>query len=231
MKVEGIRTLSPTVKEFSLRWMDSSGFDFTPGQFVMLDLPIGGVFSARSYSLASAPQGDGAFKLCIVQKPGGAGTDYLFNEVKPGSILACSAAQGSFVLAEPLPTTLVFICTGTGVAPFRAMLQSLFKQDDFPNAEIHLIFGCRTKSDLLYYDEFKEWETKNRQFFYHPVLSREPEWNGYKGYVHQVYQQKFLGLSEVIFYLCGWSNMVREAKNNLKQLGYHRRQIKFELYD
>jgi hypothetical protein len=64
-------------------------FDFTPGQFVTLDLPIDEKPGRRlrSYSIASWPDGTNTIELVIVLLEGGAGTTYLFNEVKEGAEL------------------------------------------------------------------------------------------------------------------------------------------------
>ncbi|MDV7396219.1 hypothetical protein RZS08_32800, partial [Arthrospira platensis SPKY1] len=64
------------------------------------------------------------------------------------------------------------------------------------------------------------------------VLSRQPDWTGYKGYVHQVYLERYAQPDPgVAFYLCGWSNMIDDAVANLiVKLGYDKSQIHYELY-
>ena len=76
----------------------------------------------RSYSIASWPDGTNVYELLIVLLEGGAGTTYLFNEVKVGSELVFRGPQGVFVLPENIEKDIFFICTGTGIAPFRSML-------------------------------------------------------------------------------------------------------------
>jgi ferredoxin-NADP reductase len=100
-----------------------ASFDFEPGQFVTLDLPIHDKPNKRwrSYSIASWPDGTNVIELVIVFLEGGAGTHYLFNEVKVGSQLTLRGPQGVFTLPEPVGKDLFLICTGTGVAPFRSM--------------------------------------------------------------------------------------------------------------
>src|SRR5688500_4047096 len=98
-------------------------FDFKAGQFVTLDLPIHEKPNKRwrSYSIASWPGGSNIFELLIVLLEDGAGTTYLFNEVKEGSELTYRGAQGVFTLPDPIDKDLFLICTGTGIAPFRSM--------------------------------------------------------------------------------------------------------------
>jgi Na+-transporting NADH:ubiquinone oxidoreductase subunit NqrF len=64
------------------------------------------------------------------------------------------------------------------------------------------------------------------------ALSREPDWQGWKGYIHQIYTQIYAEKRpDVQFYLCGWSNMIDEAVAELiVKLGYDRTQVIYELY-
>lgn len=67
--------------------------------------------------------------MVIVLLEGGAGTTYLFNEVAVGSTLLMRGPQGVFVLPKSITTDLYFICTGTGVAPFRSMLLDIHQKN------------------------------------------------------------------------------------------------------
>src|SRR5690606_31925502 len=113
-----------------------------------------------------------------------------------------------FVLPDPVEKDLVMICTGTGVAPFRSMLIDLHKNQK-KHKNIHLIFGTRHESGILYRDEFEKLEKEMPGFKYSITLSRDENWNGLKGYVHQVYLEDYKAVRpDVDFYICGWSNMI-----------------------
>jgi len=227
-KVIEIKQLSPTVRQFKMTYAFSDSF--VPGQFVMLNLPIQAEFTNRSYSIASAPNSEGWIELCIVQKPDGPGTQYLFDHVKVGSLLEVSEPQGKFLLVDD-EASLCFICTGTGVAPFRSMVQGLIQTYGQLPQPLTLIFGNRFENDILYREEWEALELLDEKFSFIPVLSRDENWHGAKGYVHAQYLPLAESNSDVHFYLCGWTSMVREAKNKLKTLGFSRKQLKFELYD
>lgn len=227
-EVLAVEQLSPVVRNYRVQYPFSHSF--LPGQFVMLDLPIEGEFSTRSYSIASAPNAEGYIDLCIVLKEDGQGSPYLFREIEAGSKLKVSEPQGKFVLADELKG-LVLISTGTGVAPFRAMIQQLLIEHNALPFPVYLIFGNRYERDILYRSEWQELEQKEANFHFVPVLSRDENWAGAKGYVHEHYLPIAQHHAEFHYYLCGWSTMVREAKNKLKELGFSRKQLKFELYD
>lgn len=205
-------------------------FDFQPGQFVTLDLPIHEKVNKRwrSYSIASWPDGTNVFELLIVQAQGGLGTTYLFNEITVGSELTFRGAQGVFTLPEETEKDIFLICTGTGIAPFRSMVNHVYRHN-IPFKNIYMIFGCRKIEDLLYFDELKELEKKLPGFHYHPTLSRE-HWDGHFGYVHPIYQQFCSGHQPALFFLCGWKHMIDEAKKRILEMGYDKKAIHLELY-
>ena len=226
---------TPTTKRFFMALTSGQLFDFTPGQFVTLDLPIHEQKNKRwrSYSIASAPSNNNEFELVIVYLEGGLGTTYLFNEVEVGTTLLMRGPQGVFVLPKAITTDLYFICTGTGVAPFRSMILDIH-QKKTPHQQMHLLFGCRQYTDALYGSEFKAFASSEPQFFYHPSFSRETALRegAHLGYVHETYKRLLAsGASkEAHFYICGWKNMVDEARTTLAYLGIPKTQIHFELY-
>ncbi len=244
-KVIRIADETPNTKRFWIQVTEMDTFNFTPGQFVTFDLPIHERPGKRlrSYSIASWPDGTNVFELVIVLLDSGAGSNYLFNEVTEGSELKLRGPQGVFVLPGKIENDLFFICTGTGIAPFRSMVHHILN-NKIPHHHIYLIFGCRTLSDTLYEKELKELESKVSSFQYLPVFSREPKDNPNikTGYVHAVYEEICkanqlitAGSEEVVvkpasFYLCGWKNMVDEARQRIAQLGYDKKSIHQELY-
>jgi len=232
-KVLKIIEESPTTRRFWVEAINEEPIIYKAGQFVTMDLPISDKRTKRwrSYSIANAPNESNVFEFCIVLLEGGLGTTYLFNEIKVGSTIRFKGPSGAFVLKEPVDKDLVLICTGTGVAPFRSMVLDIYNQKK-AHQNIHLIFGTREESGILYKDEFELLTKQMPGFSYSVALSRSPESSGYKGYVHQVYQELYKEVDiNRHFYLCGWSNMIDEAVEKLtSEMGYDKEQVHFELY-
>lgn len=223
-------------KRFWIEVPEVARFDFEPGQFVTLDLPIHEKPNKRwrSYSIASPPDGTNTFELLVVFLEGGPGSTYLFQDVSVGSTLTLRGPQGVFILPKPIEKDLFFICTGTGIAPFRSMLHHIHRHQ-IPHKNIYLIFGTRARRDLLYATEMQQLEKDLPQFRFLPTLSRE-QWDGCCGYVHSVYEklvaenQSNGTLPEAQFFLCGWKAMVDEAKHRILALGYDKKAVHLELY-
>jgi CDP-4-dehydro-6-deoxyglucose reductase len=229
-KVIRIENETTVTKRYFIEVPELDVFDFIPGQFVTLDLPIHEKANKRlrSYSIASWPDGTNVFELIIVLDKKGAGTNYIFDEVKVGSELTFRGAQGVFTLKQPLDKDLFLICTGTGIAPFRSMVQHI-KNKNIPHKNITLIFGCRTKDTLLYYDEMRKLESEVPGFTYIPTLSRAG-WEGRTGYVHSIYEELCSDKKPAHFLLCGWRGMIDEAKQRILDLGYTDKDIHVEIY-
>jgi CDP-4-dehydro-6-deoxyglucose reductase len=231
-EVVEIIDVTPLVKRFFFRIPEMERFNFAPGQFVQLDLPIDSKIKTRSYSVASAPEGNNVLELVISLNEQGLGTPYLFNEVKVGSILPLSQPAGKFMKPPvALDTDICLVCTGTGIAPFRSFLRDLIHKNT-PHKNIDLIFGTRYEKDVLYMQEMEQLSQAMPGFSFTTVLSREENPSvGKKGYVHQVYQELYADKRPANFYLCGWKVMIKEAIQNLQDMGYDKKAIKFELYD
>jgi ferredoxin-NADP reductase len=246
-KVIRIEDETQSTRRFWIEWVSGEPFDFKPGQFVTLDLPIHEKPNKRwrSYSIASWPDGSPVFELLIVYMEGGLGTNYLFNEIRLGSELVFRGPLGLFTLPETLEKDLFLICTGTGIAPFRSMIHHILNHN-IPHQNIHLIFGCRRLTDSLYQKEMENLQEQVPRFQYLPVYSREvPENQNHlirTGYVHGVYEEickKNLSpvtadsppiIKPAHFYLCGWKNMIDEARQRIVALGYEKKAIHLELY-
>jgi len=228
-KVTNIIQESPQTKRFFLE-VDEE-FEFRAGQFIVTDLPIGEkrLQRWRSYSIANISSHK-EIELCIVRLGEGAASNYFHDDIKLGDTVKFKGPEGTFCLPDTIDHDLVFVCTGTGLAPFRSMLLDIMDRN-IKHHNIHLIFGTRTQNDILYKEELEKLARDNPKFHYHIALSRET-YNGYQGYVHDIYMSdNFLVGEKVHYYICGWSRMIDDAVANLIiKKGIDRKQVHYELY-
>jgi ferredoxin-NADP reductase len=218
-------------KRFFLAMDNMDTFSYQAGQFITLDLPIHEKKNKRlrSYSIASAPNGTKIIELVIVLLQGGLGTTYLFNEVTIGSQLNYRGPLGHFTAPMPKPKHLILICTGTGIAPFRSMVLDAFNNKE-TEQQLYLICGVRTQADLLYHTEMLQLATAMPNLHYLPTLSREQIDGCAYGYVHPIYTSLAADKPDAAFMLCGWRNMIDEAREKLTALGFDKTQVHYELY-
>ena len=233
-KIIRIEDETSTTKKFWIEILDQERFYFIPGQFVTLDLPIHEQPNKRwrSYSIASAPDHTNVIELIIVLMEGGLGTNYLFNEARVGTEFPLRGPQGHFTLPEKIESDIFMICTGTGIAPFRSMVQHIH-HNNIPHKEIFLIYGTRKCMDALYMEELNDLKQKLTGFHYIPTFSREEVVSeGQRiGYVHAVYEQMMEEKRNAPqFYLCGWKDMITDARNRIQAMGIDKKDIHFELY-
>lgn len=212
-------------------------FDFAPGQFVSaVQKNDEGKTITRAYSIASEPRGDSTFALCINRVQDGFMSNFLC-DLEPGATVQWHGAHGLFTL-KPEPRESIFICTGTGVAPFRSMLNWIFEDPSRATApQYTLVYGTRHADTIYYREEFEALAAANPKFKYVITLSRPDEtWQGVKGYVQQhvlmmLEAREDRGIGSMQAYICGLNEMVSANRELLKSLGWDRKQISFERYD
>lgn len=220
------RRLTPEVRELTL--LPDAALPHAPGQWVSLKIPSGDELLARSYSVASAAREDGSFELAVTRVEGGPGSTFL-HAMAPGEAVQVGPPMGFFTLPEALDHPLLFVATGTGVAPMRAMLQHLAQRGI--TVPVTLILGVRTARDLLYDEDFRALAASSPWFRYEPTLSRaDGSWQGRRGYV-----QEHLGALAppgCHAYVCGLNAMLKDVRAVLKgELGFTRERIHTERYD
>ena len=221
------REIAPEVRHFVFEVPGVRDFYFVPGQFVSLTQIIGGREVTRAYSIASAPSGN-RFELCLNRVQDGLLSPWLFT-LEPGDEVETTAPLGYFVLRNP-QRDAIFVATGTGIAPMRAMLTAWLGQDD--PRELTLIFGVRYERGLLYREEFEELARKHPKFRFWPTLSRpDPSWSGRTGHVQEHLGDAIKLTPDADVYICGLKAMVDDVRAMLKGMGFDRKRIVYEKYD
>ena len=126
----------------------------------------------RSYSVASAKNEERYLEYFITKVESGVLTDQLFT-LKEGGLIWMSQKITGFFNLDPIPqeTHLIWIATGTGVAPFVSMLRSSVLEER-SNYKIILLHGVRYKDDLGYEKELEDISQTRENFFYCPIVSR-----------------------------------------------------------
>jgi CDP-4-dehydro-6-deoxyglucose reductase, E3 len=230
-KLLGWRKLAPEVHHFDFEVPSVETLQFTPGQFISVVEEENGKEVTRAYSIAS-PRDGNRFSLCLNRVPNGLLSPYIFS-LPIGAEITIHEPLGYFTLRHP-GRRIVFIATGTGVAPFRSILL-----DEMPrlNSHITLLFGVRYPDGLLYRDEFEELSRHHPNFRFLPTVTRpDDSWTGRRGRVLE-HLDEALDLKTpeeqavLDVYICGLKEMVDDVRANLKARGFDRKQLIYEKYD
>jgi NAD(P)H-flavin reductase len=206
---------------FHFELIEPNLVNFKAGQYMLVQIPATG--HQRSYSIASPPSLNHAVEMLVDLSPQGPGTRYL-SELQSGDEVKMTGPLGSFTVPErntslgQAEKELIFIATGSGIAPFKGMLEDLLitKNDDRP---MKLLWGMRYETDQFWYDDFGILASEHQNFNFEPVLSRPSEnWQLHKGYVTDALsiQEDF---SERGFYLCGSNAMIQDVRHLLTERG------------
>ena len=101
---------TPKIRRFKIEIPELDKFDFEPGQFVQLELPLGEKRNLRAYSIASSYINKNILELIISYNGSGKATGFIFENFVPGYKVKISSALGKFVLPEKIENEICFIC-------------------------------------------------------------------------------------------------------------------------
>ena len=211
-RISSLERLAPDVIKVVLRLPPSVIFNFIPGQYIDIIGP-GGI--RRSYSVANAPKADNSLELHIRAVQNGAMSQYWFNQAAVNDLLRLHGPHGTFFMRNIAQRDLVFLATGTGIAPVKAMLEALpsLSVDQLPQS-VSVLWGGRHENDLY----FNLLELTGN-FQYTPVLSRSATWKGERGYVQDVLLRRQSDFLNCTVYACGSDSMIHSAKLALTAAG------------
>ena len=175
---------------FELELDRPAGFDFYPGQGICLGEGRG----EREYSLSSG-RAEQRLALCIRRVENGPLSSWLA-EVPVGQQLALTGPHGFFTY-QTSPRPVVFVATGTGVAPFQSMALS-------GCSGFTILHGARRAEELYYGESLRAVALR-----YVPCLSAESAPGAFAGRVTD-WARTNLAPGSYDFYLCGRREMVRD---------------------
>jgi Flavodoxin reductases (ferredoxin-NADPH reductases) family 1 len=192
--------IAPEVKHFVFDVPEVEQLPYLPGQFVSFSRDFEGKKITRAYSTASPPSGN-RFELCLNRVEDGYFSPYLF-QMSPGDTVEMKGPLGFFTWRKPMSDS-VLVATGTGIAPFRAMLKGYLGSE--PEKQVTLVFGVRYEHGLLYREEFEAMEREYSNFHFRPTLSRpETSWTGRSGHVQEHVFEGWTSAATWMFTSAGW---------------------------
>ena len=186
---------------------------FTPGQHLVLGLP--GAKEFREYSIYSGIHDD-YLEVLIKEVDEGLVSRQL-KQIGQGKEIQVRGPRGFFLnrAAETGTGQLLFISSGTGLAPFHSFVKS------YPNTDYSIIHGVRN------IDEAYDLQDFNREQF--TICTSRGEKGDFPGRLTDYLLQNDPNPDSRVF-LCGNSNMIYDAMDILRAKGVPQKQIFTEVY-
>lgn len=223
-------------RHFELSLDPGKRIHFIAGQFAVVVCPREGKGIRRAYSIASAPEKKEGLDLVVKRVQGGVVTNWFWS-LKPGDRFKVQGPFGKFVLPDPADFDIVFVATGTGIAPFRSMIGHLLplpagRQGPGFQRRIWLLFGSRYEKMIPYHEEWLAGVRRYPNFTYLPTISRpSPDWTGESGYVQTKIEKFFSQPEGKRVYICGLNEMIQPTQEACLAQGFTKEQIRYEKYD
>jgi len=226
------RMIAPGVRHLAFTREDGANLNYIPGQFITVHIDTDTGIARRSYSIASIPGQSAYIEIAVSYVEGGLATE-LFANLAIGDVLTASGPFGRLILRDEQPKRYFLIATGTGVTPYRAMLPELAQRlNNQPELSVVVLFGTRTREDLLYSADFLEFAKQQPRFSYRACYSRMQPETDYEcqGYVQNIFDEFKPDPENDIFYLCGNPNMIDASFAKLTELGFPSQNVRREKY-
>lgn len=217
-RIDTLELVSPDVMRVRLRLPPNAGFVYLGGQYLDVIWKDG---IRRSYSIANANDKSGRIELHIRNVLGGIMSQYWFEMAKENDLLRIEGPKGSFCLRGS-SLDIVFLATGTGMAPVKAMLESIEENPSvWEGRNISVYWGGRREEDIYFVPAIDGVAVN-----FVPVLSRaDTEWQGRRGYVQNALIEDIANFQDVAVYACGSEKMIGAAKEMLVGRGLPERRF------
>ena len=200
---------------------------FNAGQFLELTVEKDGAWVSRYFSISSSPayfEKTGLIEISIRIQENGHITPWLPQVLKIGGVLNLSQAQGEFCLKPTLKPALM-IAGGSGITPFRSMLQQMAQNGQGSSTPITLMYYARSSEHFLFRQELQAFE---RQVPKLDVQFIDTDDAGFFSAEHLLNYCPDFGLRDI--YICGPSPMILHARKVLQVQKVNDEQIHYEFF-
>jgi ferredoxin/flavodoxin---NADP+ reductase len=210
-------------------------FSFAPGQYGTLGLMgSAGKLVQRPMSISSSADDLAEYEFFIRLVQGGAFTPLLW-ERSVGDPINVKGPKGKFLLQDD-GRRCFFVATGTGLAPFISMIETLRARGQ--QRDIVLLHGVSYDYDLGWRKQLTQLQDDGGfPLRYVGTVSRPqscPDWTGCTGRAEAVFEEQLdahgLTPADTTIYLCGNPDMITAIEELAAARGFAEEQIRKELY-
>ncbi len=233
LRIASIFQETPNVKTFRL--MNPIGgalpFDYLPGQFLTVTVPLGGKPVKRSYTIASSPTRHDYAEITVKREETGQVSKFLDDEVKVGDLLEFSGPSGSFTFTGRECNCILLIAGGVGITPMMSVLRYLL--DRSWAGDIFLLFSIGRPEDFIFREEIEYLARRHPNLRVAVTASRAEgtDWKGSRGRISKdLILQSVPDVATRYVHICGPVPMMEAVKVLLAELGVPANRIKSEAF-
>ena len=207
---------------------------FRAGQYLSLKVQVNGVLITRPYSISSTPSEalKGYYEITIRKEEHGFLTEFIWDNWNIGTKVESSGPEGYF-FHEPLRDLkqIVGIAGGSGITPFRSMIKAIIEGKI--DVKLTLLYGSSEEDDIIYYNEFKEMESKNpaKIKIVHVLSCETVSLEGCeKGFITKEIIEKYCDVDSSSFFICGPQVMYNFVEKELHKFKLPLKRIRREAF-
>lgn len=212
----------PNTATFTFRAPSGALFDFLPGQFLTLELPVPGGTVHRTYTISSSPSRPRSISITTKAQADSIGTRWMLDHLAPGVRLKAIGPAGVFSHLKASSDKHLFITAGSGITPAMSMTTYMFDLGVAP--DIIFINCARTPSEIIFRERLEHMASRVPGIdlkFVVEAADRFSPWTGYQGQFNQL----MLGLMAPDYldravYCCGPEPFMQAVRDALQGLGY-----------
>lgn len=170
------------VKSFGFRTDDGMPVRFEPGQFLTVSANVQGQSVERCYTVSSPPTRPYLLSITVKRVPGGVMSNWLHDNMKPGSQLRAYGPSGTFTSTVSSAAKSLYLSAGSGVTPLMSMTRASI--DLGLDRDIVFVHSARTPADIVFRDELHrlaKLSARLRLFFVCEGVGDEQDWAGATG--------------------------------------------------
>jgi len=192
-----------------------------------------GYETERSYSIASAPAGDGRIMLTVERLEDGEVSPYLTGELGSGDEIELRGPIGGYFAWDVAAGgPLLLVGGGSGVCPLMAMLRC--RADARSSVPARLLYSSRSLEDVIYRDELDRLDALDGELQVVHTLTRSqpPGWSGYTRRIdaEMLAEVAWPPAARPLTYVCGPTPLVESVAEALVGLGHDPGRIRTERF-
>ncbi|HJQ05032.1 MAG TPA: FAD-binding oxidoreductase [Nocardioides sp.] len=223
------------VKNFVFEPEGDQLFEFDAGQFLTLKLDIDGTPVNRCYTISSPPTRPNRIAITVKRVVGGKVSNWIHDNVVPGTKLPTLAPLGSFTLTRKPAEKLLFLSAGSGITPLMSMLRTLY--DLGSDADVVFLHSARTPSDIVFRSELAAIEMLMPNLRVVHICEADypsERWGGMRGRISPTMLQTIVpDFLERTTFNCGPAPYMEAVRRILGELGsdlsgYHEESFSFD---